>query len=288
MKVLIVARLFTGLAESVRDGSWAPRGVPAIYKLIEHLHADPSVELKTVLTVKDDLGAWSREDRRVTFREVGETLVFGSRGLSGLLREMAHMFQVLLLVVRWRPDVCYVTNANFIPASLVARFRLAPVVMRFLGLHPEQKRIARGESRLQGWFYRAPFARAVCSLDGSGGKAYLPDLLSAKVPITVLLNGVDRAPVDRERTAELRRVHGLGDRPVVLFVGRLESNKGILEFVAACRTVLDRTPGAMDVVVAGDGALLQEAEASAGSAGIRFLGAVDHGDVSALLSLADK
>ena len=37
MKVLVVARLFSGLAESLSRGRWEPSGVPAIYKLLEAL-----------------------------------------------------------------------------------------------------------------------------------------------------------------------------------------------------------------------------------------------------------
>ncbi len=295
MKVLVVARLFSGLTESAQSGVWAPSGVPAIYKLLEALASDGTTELKTVLTVKDDLGDWGQADRTVAFPAVGSVKILGAPGggllgrlgLAGKWREILHMMKVLFLVLRWRPDVCYVTNANFIAGSMIARLRLSRVVMRFLGLHPVQKRIAEDGGGFQAILYRAPFAHAVCSLDGSGGKKYLPKLLSSRVPITVLLNGVDRIDPDPDRVRELKKAHDLGTRPVVLFVGRLEPNKGILEFVDACGSILADQSDAMDVLIAGDGSQMAAARERAKSERIRFLGAVEHRDVAALLSLGD-
>lgn len=296
MKVLIAARLFTGLASSLETGTWKPSGVPAIYKLMEGLAADPSVELTTVLAVKDPLGPWFRHGRQVTIDPVGRVIVYpwGPRRwlarlrLDGLLREISHLLRFLWLVIRTRPDVCYVTNANFPMAAVCTRLRLAPVVMRFLGLHPVQKRLADKGRGVQHWLYQSRFAQAVCSMDGSGGAQYLPRLLHPSVPLRIALNGVDPVEPDPARIAALKQQYTLGARPVVLFVGRLEANKGVLEFVRAVTDVLDRSPDALDAVIVGDGSQAQQArDAAQVSPHIHFTGAVSHADVAAFLALGD-
>src|SRR6185295_5248897 len=100
--------------------------------------------------------------------------------------------------LRSRPDVAYCANTAFVGASLMARFGIAPVLLRFLGLFPVHREIAerRGHA-LARWFFHAPFARAICTLEGSGAEFYLPKLLKPGVPHDVLLNGVDRPNIER-------------------------------------------------------------------------------------------
>ena len=192
----------------------------------------------------------------------------------------------LVLVRRIKPDICYVTNANFILGAVCARLRLAPVVIRFLGIHPVQKRIADRQRGAQFHLYQTRFTKAICTMDGSGGARYLPKLLHPDVPLKIELNGVDPVVPDPARVAALRSLHQLDDKPVVLFVGRLEANKGVLEYVAAVNAVLQRKPDSLNAIVVGTGNQESAARAAATSDRIRFAGAVDHDDVAAYLSLA--
>lgn len=295
MKVLVAARLFSGLASSLRDAEWRPTGVPAIYKLLEGLAADPDIDLMTLAAVKDPMEPWAWGSRRIEMAPIGQVELLGWRErdwlkrlrLAGLLREARQTAQFLWRVLRWRPDVVYVTNANFPMGAMCAYLRLAPVVVRFLGIHPVQKRLAEGRGGLQRQMYKAPFALAVCSRDGSGGEVYLPRLLSTATPLRVLLNGVDPLPDVSERAHALRARLGLGDRPLVLFVGRLEPNKGVLEFVEAVERVLAQRPDAFDAVVVGDGSLATEARQRARSSRLHVVGPAPHEEVAAYLQIAD-
>lgn len=294
MKVLVAARLFSGLADSVRTTEWAPSGVPAIYKLLEGLAADPEVDLTTVLTVKDPLGDWAAIRHSTEVSPIGRVEVLPWRprrwlaavGLDGIFREVWQLIVFLGLVLRTRPDVCYVTNANFILGAVCVRLRLAPVVIRFLGIHPVQKRLADHQRGAQFHLYQSRFAKAICSMDGSGGARYLPKLLHPDVPLAIELNGVDPVEPDPTRVAALRTLHQLDDKPVVLFVGRLEANKGVLEFVAAVNAVLQHKPDSLNAIVVGTGNQESVARTAAASDRIRFAGAVDHDDVAAYFSVA--
>ena len=50
MKILYVSRLFSGLAEGIRDRRWDPRGVPTVYRLLEALDKSEH-DLRIVFTV---------------------------------------------------------------------------------------------------------------------------------------------------------------------------------------------------------------------------------------------
>jgi glycosyltransferase involved in cell wall biosynthesis len=295
---MVAARLFSGIADGLADGVWEPSGVPAIYRLLEGLAMRPDIELLTVFACKDAYDGRFAKGRRMTLDPIGGVIVlpwaprpFLARlGLDGKLREISHFFRCLWLYYRFRPQVTYFTNANFAIAGIFARFGLGRVVLRFLGLHPEQKYLAESRGGLQRWLYHAPIDRAICSLDGSGGRAYLPLLLNPKTPIDVLLNGVDRHHVDPAVVAKVQAEHGLRERPVVAFIGRLESNKGCREFVSAALKLLNLRPGAVDIVVIGDGSLRPGLEKQISVAGmsdrVRFVGRVPHERVAVWLEIA--
>ena len=50
MKILVMTRLFTGLIDSIRTKEWKPKGIPAIYKLIEELdNRDIEEQIKSLI-----------------------------------------------------------------------------------------------------------------------------------------------------------------------------------------------------------------------------------------------
>ena len=298
MRVMVVVRLFSGLAESLTDGVWRPKGVPAVYRLLEGLAAEPDIELMTVFTCKDAYDGQFARGRRLTLDPIGEVVILpwaprpylARFGLDGKLREIGHLLRCVWLHMQFRPDTIYFTNANFVTAGVFARFGLGRVVLRFLGLHPEQKRLAQASGGLQRWIYRSPFDRVICSMDGSGGGSYLPKLIAPRAVLSVLLNGVDVRDVDAADLAVIRKEYNLGDRPVVAFIGRLERNKGCREFIGAVIEVLRQRPDAIDAVVVGDGALRKELSGRVVDSGlqnrIRMVGQVSHDQVPAWLEMA--
>lgn len=298
MRVMVVTRLFSGLVDSLADGVWRPQGVPAIYRLLEGLAVAPDIELMTVFTCKDAYEGRFAKGRRMMLDPIGEVVILpwaprpilARMGLDGKLRELGHMLRCLWLHLQFRPDAVYFTNANFVTAGVFARLGLSRVVLRFLGLHPEQKRLAEASGGLQRWFYRSPFDRVICSMDGSGGSAYLPSLIAANTPLDILLNGVDVRPACSADIAAIRIEHKISDRPVLVFIGRLEFNKGCREFIGAVIEVLRLRPESIDAVVVGDGTLRAELYDRIERAGlnerIRMIGQVSHDQVSTWLEIA--
>lgn len=294
MKVMVVGRLFSGLAETLADDDWRPAGVPAFYRLLEGLADDPDIELLTVLT-------GSERRQRYDNPRIGPVVVLPHRGGFGgridmALTMLAHLFACLWLYAKHRPDVVYVTNANFHIAALLARLGLGRVVLRFLGIFDQHRRLARGgarswRGRIEAWLFRSPFAQVVCSQDGSDPQAILPRLLRPGVPCDIRLNGVDSSPPSAPRMAEIRATHGLGSRPVVTFLGRMETYKGADDFLAGALDFLDRHPDGADILIVGAGprlaAIAEQAAASAHRDRLHIVGAVPHSDVGAYLAVSD-
>ena len=290
MKVMFVGRLFSGLADSLAGGDWRPAGVPAVYRLLEALADDPDIELLSVLTETDrhNPGVTGR-NRHCHVPRIGTVIVLPFRRLTGgrldtALTLAVHLFSCLWLYARHRPDVIYLTNANFVTAAVFARLGLGRVVLRLLGIVDQHRRLARGtgltwRQRLERWLFRAPFDHVVCTEDGSDPGAVLARLLRPSVPCTIRLNGVDSpAPA----TADV------GARPMVAFVGRLERRKGVDEFLAGALAFLDRRPDGADFLIVGDGPRLADIRAgAAASPRVQVTGGVPHQAVAAHLAAAD-
>jgi glycosyltransferase involved in cell wall biosynthesis len=298
MKVLVVAGLYSGLADSLATGRWQPSGVPAIYRLAERLASNPAIDASFVFLSRGFDPRFSRT-RRLSLAPLGPRVwvlpwrpwpVLDRLGLGNIAREGEQALRVLLLTLRLRPHAAYCANAAYAAAGLIARLGLAPVVLRFLGIFEAQKRLAAGHGPgLVRWLYRSPFARAVCTLEGSGAEHHLPRLLRPGTPLEVLLNGVDRP--HGGATGTLRPLGLPVGLPVIGFVGRLEAYKGCEEFIEALAELERVRPGSFAGLVVGGGALADSLRdrvaGGALAARVRFTGAVPHAAVSGLLAGMD-
>ena len=296
LRVLSLVRAFGGLKASLAQGKWEPAGVPAIYRLLEGLGDDPDVELLNVFTVKEDDARFPKV-RRLSLPRIGEAIIlpyrnwFGLRRADMALTELEGAARILTIAARFRPHLVYATYANILPAALLARLGHRGVVLRFMGVMPHHREIAAGALPLFRWQLHSPFAHIVCSEDGSDPAAVLPRLLAPTTPFTVRLNGCDAKPPGAEEVRALRTANRLGERPVIVFLGRLEPYKGCLEFIDAALALLRTAPGSADVVIVGDGPLRAEMEkrvaAGGQSVGIRFVGSQPHAAVSGYVGTGD-
>jgi glycosyltransferase involved in cell wall biosynthesis len=295
---MVMARLFSGLADGLAEEAWRPHGVPAIYRLLEALAARENVELLTVFANKDDNGGRFARGSEFETPPLGRVVILpwaprhwlAALGLDGKLREASHLLRCFWLWLCFRPHLVYATNANFPVAALFARLGLSRVILRLLGLHPDQYKVAESEWGLQRWLYHAPFDHVVCSLDGSGVDYYLPRLIAPKTPRSVLLNGVDTQLPDGEAMARIEKSHGKDGLLIILFIGRLEWNKGCREFVEGVLELLSRRPQSLRAVLVGEGSLHDELAVRIAAARaedqIMLAGGVPHGEVAAWLARA--
>ena len=314
MKVLIATRLYTGLQDCVRRETWVPRGVPAIYKLIESLDRQDDIDLDVAFSALRARDSASLSlPKCMVLPPLGaqfHILPFRAPGVAPRLLDRianiavgrllpinpVHQISALLqLVRRNRYDVIYCDKVHVGFGAICAGLLRRRVVLRVLGVYSGMHRLADARttpfnSALKR-FYRAPFRHIICTQDGSGGEIFLSKMINADTPRDTLLNGVDLVPTPVSCIRALRTKYRLREhRPVVLFVGKLERQKGCLEFVESLIALSGRTRNFYGLLV-GDGPLreqLQDAVSEAGlSRQIFFAGLVDHNVVSHYLSLAD-
>ena len=110
--------------------------------------------------------------------------------------------------------------------------------------------------------------------------------------LTVMPNGVDLAMFGAPppRDEELARMLGLGDGPVVGFIGSFYDYEGLDDLIAAMPTLVARHPDARLLLVGGgpcEAALRAQAQASPVGSAIRFVGRVPHSEVERYYALAD-
>ncbi len=228
---------------------------------------------------------------------IGDTVILPYATPFGAMRrgnaaynEFVQTARMLTLAAQFKPDVVYANYTNILPAALLARLGYR-VVLRLMGVQSHHRDIAAGKLPFFRWQLRSPFAHVVCTEDGSDPAALLPKLVRPDMPWTVRLNGCDARPLPADQVQAFRREAGLGARPVVLFLGRLEPYKGALEFIDAVVATLKKMPDGADVVLVGDGPLRAEMEARVAAAGlaarIAFTGSQPHARVNQYLNAAD-
>lgn len=264
MKVLYAVRLFSGLETSVRSGQWQPTGVPTIYRVIEEL-ADQCEQLHVVFCVKDPTSMdWKRTSRPLSLKGLDCTVELlgaghgGGSFLANALREIRQAMTLIRLVYRMQPDVVYLDHGNVWSAGIIARLFRRKVVFRIMGVYPAMRHALRSKSiasRILRWCYRAPFATAICTQDGSGVEPWLKEALDNGVKVRTFINGVDRPKKPRA----LEKLDHLvpPDAVVVTFLGKLEAAKGIKQFTSAFLSAANQCNN-LHALIIGTGSLVDQ------------------------------
>ncbi|MDD3797650.1 MAG: glycosyltransferase, exosortase A system-associated [Novosphingobium sp.] len=201
----------------------------------------------------------------------------------------------------WRPDILHAHSPALdgLAALRVARKRGIPLVYEIRAFW-EDAAVGNGTGREGSVKYRMTRAlenRVVAGADCVMTICHgLRDDLIARGHnpgrIGIMPNGVDLglfgtpAPRDAALAAEL----GLGEGPVIGFIGSFYDYEGIDDLIAAMPMVLAEHPDARLLLVGGGPkaeALERQAEASPARAAIRFVGRVPHDQVERYYALAD-
>lgn len=244
-------------------------GIGGAEKVVMELAAD-AVARGGSVTVASGGGAWVErleavggEHRHIPVvrRRPGAALAT-ARSLRSVLAEV-------------RPDLVHTHNVGVTVSTRLASVTLGSrpaVVTTFHGVAPEDYRAA---ARL----LRVSTGRVVACAPSVAGS-----LVAAGFPspqLDLVCNAAALEPAGTTRLERTRWALGIGERPLVVGVGRLVVQKSWATLIEAA----PRLPP-VDIVVAGEGPLRAELESQAATAGsrVRFVGAVD--DVAALLGLA--
>ena len=258
MKIAYISRLFSGIAQGIREGCWEPRGVPTVCRLLEALDAS-SHDLNIIFTVKDINTEWSTmKASRVPISGLNSPITvlpqtpFQSRRrilTNGYLCELYQYLQIRKIIQSLKPDLVYFDRVNVYAAALTALGSKTPVVWRIMGVPPAMHNMLKDNglvAKITRLAYRAPFAMVICSRDGSGGEQWMEDALSKNIPRSIMLNGADK-PRARTLPENIKSLMQRG-KTKVLFVSRLVEHKGCLDFIQAACRILSKHPDSFNFI----------------------------------------
>lgn len=223
-----------------------------------------------------------------------DVLEAGLKPLSSFLFKAAYL--ALREALRWKPDIVLAGSGLTAPIALAAaRICNARAVAYVHGLditvpHP---------------VYQAIWRPLLCRMDSlianSRATVELARMAGARTErITVVHPGVALPKLVPGMRATFRQRLDLGDRPILLSVGRLTARKGLLEFVRdALPAIVASRPDTLFLVI-GDvpanalfgeaqtpSRILEQARASGVERNIRFLGTVSDSELAEAYAGAD-
>lgn len=300
MRILYCVRLFSGLQSSVAAGAWRPTGVPTIYKMMEALDAGPD-EVAFMLACKDGNVDWPEtRNRRITLAGLTTPVdvLAGVRRFPrwlgpgrSVLRGLAHFAALWRAYRRMKPDLVYLDHANIYVAGLFALVTRARIVFRVMGVYPVMRAAVDGKSlrlRFMRWCYRRPWMLAICTQDGSGVEPWLDGALREDVPRVALINGIDRAE-GVDTAPEIAAIPA--GKTVVLSVGKLEPEKGALQFAEGFLEAWRQRPETLLALIVGTGQYRDRIRAMAEAAGaagsVTMIDRLPHKQVLGALERAD-
>ena len=309
-KILMVMRLYTGLETSLETGIWQPEGAPTVYNFINR--AATSYDLTILLTCKDSgktyMSGW-REKKDQNFFLTGlpaHFVVLAGISLFGKLlpqkiamifRDLRHFYKVFHFVRCKKPDLIYCDGANITFAFCLSKmFPKTPIVVRLLGICsflrglPDATRLVH---RIYKLAFRGRFSVAIGTQDGTGTEYFFDRALNKSVPRCVLLNGTDEAKPFPELKNNLPSewLDTSSTNKTVLFVGRIEADKGIRIFIDAVLGVLSSGVVGVRAIIVGSGSLLDEMKQQVVQSGYEdkfiFTGSVPHAHILGFHFLSD-
>ena len=201
----------------------------------------------------------------------------------------------------WRPDILHAHSPALdgMAALRIARKRKIPLVYEIRAFW-EDAAVGNGTGRPGSLKYRLTRAlenRVVAGADGVMTICHglRDDLITRGFPggkIGIMPNGVDLGLFGNPppRDPALARKLGLGDGPVIGFIGSFYDYEGIDDLIDAMPMILAQHPDAHLLLVGGGpmaDALQRRAEASSAQAAIRFVGRVPHSEVERYYALTD-
>jgi len=291
MNILFITRLYSGFEKSLYQKSWEPEGVPTIYKLFNKLSVNHNLII--ILTAKDSGATYTSnwkeiKDKKFKLKNLKANIIvlsgtkyffnFIPRKVAMIMRDIRQFIKVVLYVLKIKPDLIYCDSANVVIAYLLTKlFPNKPVVVRVLGICSFWRSITNSKRivhRIYKFAYKGSFSGVIGTQDGSGIEYWFKETLTKGIPRYVLLNGVDKAP-------NIKKINY--KNKTILFVGRLEEYKGILNFLNAIIAILKEQKYIIDIVIIGDGTLYEEAVNLCKDSGylkrFKFLKSIPHKDV---------
>ncbi|WP_120077404.1 TIGR04063 family PEP-CTERM/XrtA system glycosyltransferase [Aurantiacibacter odishensis] len=249
-----------------------------------HVHAGPPVEQVDGLTF-----------HRTSGKPAGPVGIREWREIDALARS------IVALADEWRPDILHAHSPalNGLAAIRAGRKLGIPVVYEIRAFW-EDAAVGNLTGREGSLKYRLTRELENSAVRGADAvmticKGLKADLVARGFPaekIGIMPNGVDLTtfgePAERDNALAARL--GIGEGPVIGFIGSFYNYEGLDDLIAAMPMLIERHPGAHLLLVGGgpmDEALRAQAAASPVADRIHFTGRVPHAEVERYYALTD-
>lgn len=229
----------------------------------------------------------------------------GQPGAVPLVREWSEIAalaeRIVAVAQEWRPDVLHAHSPALCGLAAVrAGRRLGIPVVYEIRAFWEDAAVGNGTGRegsAKYWLTRVLENDVVAAADGvvticEGLRADLVARGFAREKISIMPNGVDMQMFGEAlpRDTALAQDLGLGEGPVIGFLGSFYPYEGLDDLIAAMPAIVAAVPDARLLMVGGGPAeadLRAQAAASPVAQAIRFVGRVPHHEVDRFYSLVD-
>ena len=245
MKILYISRLFTGLEQTVLEKKWIPTGVPTIYKVIEALDS----QFNLFLVFNQKIGYYRNKKfnyGKININGIKNNVVLNRKirlnifpkKINIIITELYHLIKSILIVIKIRPDIIYIDNANVISASFFSRLSNIPICLRIMGVYPVMKSYYESNdliSKFYKYLYSSPFNLIIGTQDGTGTEFWLDQAANKKTIKKILINGVNKISKN-----DFNNIDSKKDKIHVGFIGKLEKAKGADLFIDSCINYLKK------------------------------------------------
>ena len=259
MKVLYIIRLFSGFESSINKSKWAPTGVPTIYKALEGF--EKNFDLHVILNKKHGYSILKKnKSRRIKFNNFKNEfqilknidLKFFSKKINKILTEIYQILYHLKIFYNTKPDIIYFDNSNIISSFIFTNFFKKPTFLRIMGVNPIMKNYYK-ERDIKSWIYKrlynSKFHSVIATQDGSGTERWMKKAININSNQYILINGVNKEKINKKEN-QSKTIN-------FCFIGKLEKQKGINEFINTAIKFLNKDKKAKFTIV-GEGSLFQE------------------------------
>jgi glycosyltransferase involved in cell wall biosynthesis len=277
-RVLLITSFYSGLQESILSDKWMPKGMPAIYKLLEGFKKS---NLKFDYCFIDNRNEKSIEIKNANFPDTSfhvlkvqqKSLPLPLNILQPYFLSKKKVHKILESIDLSGYKLIYIDRANI---DLIPYLEKKFEGKIFLRLHGVSTLYQSFQNSLKFRVYnsykifslRKKIDFIVSSMDGTPVKKFLEHYTNKETKKRRIINGVNLVPqVVRKSDKKVR----------FLFVGRLENDKGIIQIINVFNSLPNSYLDQCVLTVVGGGRLLYKVKnLSLGNPAIDVLSSVEH------------